>query len=81
MGDKLNLPNRKAGGEGEGFSRRLRSVVAREGRHPGVVRQLQALPVAGDETQPEMVLVNVLATIRDHGTSPRRSITPTGEVA
>jgi len=81
--DKLNLPNRKVGGEEERefLSRYLRSVVVHKGGHPGVEHQLQALSVVGDETQPEMVLVNTLATIRDYGTSPRCSLTPLWEVA
>ena len=83
MKDKLNLLNRKARGEEERIflSRHLRPVVAHKGRHPGVEHQLQALLVVGDETQPEMVLVNTFTTIRDHGTLPRCSITPLWEVA
>jgi len=63
MRDKLNLPNRKAGGEME--------------------HQSQTLLVAWEETQPEMVLVNAPATIRDYGTSPRCSLllTPLWEMA
>jgi len=85
MRDKLNLPNRKAGGEEERvfLSRYLRPVVARKGRHSGMEHQSQTLSVVGDETQPEMVLVNAPATIRDYGTSPRCSLllTPLWEMA
>jgi len=80
--DKLNLPNRKVGGEEERkLSRYLRSVVVRKDRHSGVEHQLRTLSVVGNETQPEMVSVNILTTTRDHGTSPRCSITPLWEVA
>jgi alanine racemase len=78
MMDKLNLPNRKVRGEVKGFEDlfcHLRFVVAHEGRHPGVEHQLQALSVVENETQPEMVLVNISTTIRDHGTLPRCGIT------
>ena len=84
MRDKLNLPNRKAGGEEKrGFlSRYLRPVVARKGRHSGMEHQSQTLSVVRDETQPEMVLVNTLTTIRDYETSPRCSLlTPLWEMA
>jgi len=85
--DKLNLPNRKVGGEESLYcsksveGRYLRSVVAHKGRHPGMEHQFQALSVVRNETQPEMVSVNVLTTIRNHGTSPRCSITPLREAA
>ena len=85
--DKLNLPNRKVGGEESLYrsksveGRYLRSVVVHKDRHLGVEHQLQALSVVGNETQPEMVLVNISTTIRGHGTSPRCSITPLWEVA
>jgi hypothetical protein len=39
------------------------------------------LSVVGNETQAERRLVNISTTIRDHGTSPRCSITPFWEVA
>jgi hypothetical protein len=80
--DKLNLPNRKVGGEaGKKLPRYLRSVVVREDGHLGVARQLQALSAVGNETQPAMVLVNIFTAIRGYGTSPRCSITPLWEVA
>ena len=79
MRDKLNSPNRKVGGEVERrFSYYLCSVVVHKDRHPGVEHQLQALSAVGNETQPEMVLVNISTAIRDYGTSPRCSITPMG---
>ena len=82
MRDKLNLPKVKVGGEEERkLSRYLRSVVVRKDRHLGVEHQLQALSVVGNETQPEMVLVNIFTTTKDHGTSPRCSITPLREIS
>ena len=87
MRDKLNLPNRKVGGEESLYrsksveGRYLRSVVVHKDRHSGMEHQSQTLSVVGNETQPEMVLVNISTTTRDHGTSPRCSITPSWEVA
>ncbi|GAB6075181.1 hypothetical protein [Desulfurobacterium crinifex] len=83
MRDKLNLPNRKVGGEEERvtLSRYLRPVVVRKDRHSGMEHQSRTLSVVGNETQPETVLVNISTTIRDYGTSPRCSITPSWEVA
>ena len=80
--DKLNLPNRKVGGEENGIHpfHCLRSVVAHKGRHLGVEHQPQALSAVTDETQPEMVLVNAFTAIRDYGTSSRCSITPLWEM-
>jgi len=80
--DKLNLSNRKVGGEeslyrSKSVERRyLCFVVVRKDRHPGMEHQLQALSVVENETQPEMVSVNIFTTIRDYGTSPRCTITP-----
>jgi hypothetical protein len=80
--DKLNLLNRKVGGEEERkLSRCLRSVVARKGRHLGVEHQLQALPAVRNETHAERREVNILTANRGHGTSPRCSITPLREMA
>ncbi len=81
--DKLNLPNRKVGGEEERrfLFRYLRPVVVHKDGHLGVEHQLQALSVVGDETHAEMRSVNTSTTIRDYGTSPRCSITPLREVA
>jgi len=77
MWDKLNSANVKLRGEEERLilSLHLCPMVTHKGRHLGVVRQLQALPVVGNETQPETALVNISITIRDHGTLPRRNIT------
>ena len=81
--DKLNLPNRKAGGEVEraSLSRYLRSAVVPKDRHSGMEHQFRTLSVVGNETHAEMRLVNISTTIRDRGTSPRCSITPLWEVA
>jgi len=81
--DKLNLPNRKAGGEEERpvLSRYLRSAVVPKDGHSGMEHQSRTLSVVGNETHAEMRLVNISTTIRDRGTSPRCSITPLWEVA
>jgi len=75
--DKLNLLKMKVRGEEKSFKlfRHLRSVVAHKGRYLGVVCQLQALPATGNESQPEMVSLNISVAIRDHGTLPRRKVT------
>ena len=81
--DKLNLPNRKVGGEVERtvLSRYLCSAVVLKDRHSGMEHQFRTLSVVGNETHAEMRLVNISTTIRDRGTSPRCSITPLWEVA
>jgi hypothetical protein len=75
--DKLNLPNRKVGGEKKAvLSRYLCSAVVRKDGHFGMEHQFRTLSVVGHA---EMGLVST--PIRDRGTSLRCSITPFWEVA
>ena len=81
--DKLNLPNRKVGGEEERavLSRYLCFAIVRKDGHFGMEHQSRTLSVVGNETHAEMRLVNISTTIRDRGTSPRCKHNPLWEVA